>query len=70
MKINNINKNLVIYNIKTLNVLNDLVIIISLNLGWLIFPVKKINNIKLEPIIFGYNRLYKFFFKLKGFGFK
>lgn len=70
MEKNIINKNLILYSIKNLYKLEEFLILISINLGWILFPLKVNNNKKLEPILFGYNRLYKFFFKLKGFGFK
>ena len=65
---NSLNKNLVIY--KTKNLTQSLLIILSLNLGWLIYPLQQYNNNQLESILFGFSKLYKFFFKLKGFGYK
>ena len=68
--INSLNKNLIIYNIKYINSTTTYLVFISLNLGWLLFPLIIQKNTQVESILFGYSRLYKFFFKLKGFGFK
>jgi hypothetical protein len=70
MQRNLISKNLIMY--KFLSPINNqkFLIVISFNLGWLIFPIKFEYNKQLDSILFGYNRLYKFFFKLKGFGYK
>lgn len=67
---NIINKNLTIYLTKNIFTQNKLMIIISLKLGWLLFPLQGSRNLQLEPILFGFNRLYKYFFKIKGFGYK
>jgi len=61
-------KSLIIYKIKT-NLLSFL-LILSINKGWIIFPLFFFCNKKLENILLGYVRLYKFSFKVKGFGFK
>ena len=67
---NLINKNLIIYTIKNLNTQKNYLLILTLKLGWLLLPLRINKNLQLNKIIFGYNRLYKFFFKLKGFGYK
>jgi len=64
---NYLNKNLTIYKSKSIT---SALIIVTLNLGWLLFPLKNFNNKQLEPILFGFSRIYKFFFKMKGFGYK
>lgn len=68
MNKNIINKNLIIYKIKTL--LQTNLLIISINLGWILLPINISKNISIDLILFGYTKLYKFFFKLKGFGYK
>ena len=69
MKRNLLTKTVALYNI--LNKDNKiLTLIITLKLGWILCPLKISSNLHLEPILFGYVRLYKFFFKIKGFGFK
>ena len=68
MKHNCLNKNLIIY--KSKKKIDQYLIIISLYLGWFIYPLKKQNNKNIEIILLGYNKLYKFFFKIKGFGYK
>ena len=70
MQTNSLTNNLIIYKIKQQNNQNKLLIIISLYLGWIILPLKINHNLFLGSLFFGYTRLYKFFFKLKGFGFK
>lgn len=71
MNKNIINKNIVLYNIKKNKNTNDsLIMIISLNMGWNIFTLKSNRNMNISNILLGYTKMYKFFFKLKGFGFK
>ena len=65
MKNNLLNKNIIIYKIN-----NKILLLISINNGWIFVPLNKNNNTQLQIIIFGFNRIYKFFFKIKGFGFK
>lgn len=66
MSKNILNKNIIIYN----NLNNNILIFLSISLGWILVPIKKSHNIPLYSIILGFNKLYKFFFKLKGFGYK
>jgi len=61
-------KSLIMYKIKTN--LSSFLLILSINKGWTIFPLFFFSNKKLENLLFGYVRLYKFSFKVKGFGFK
>ncbi len=70
MQRNLINKNLIIYKVINIFNYNQFLIIIAFNLGWFILPLKYVGNKQIESILFGYTRLYKFFFKLKGFGYK
>lgn len=65
-----INNNLVIYNTKNLNIKNTFLLIISINLGWSIIILNLNKNRHINNILFGYNKIYKFFFKIKGFGYK
>lgn len=68
---NLLNKNLIIYKISIFwKTSNNFLILITPHNGWIIFPLYNSKNKQLESILFGYNRLYKFFFKVKGFGFK
>ena len=70
MNKNIVNKNIIIYN--NINVFsnNIFLIIISLRLGWSLIKLKQNNNLAINNLLYGYNKLYKFFFKLKGFGYK
>ena len=68
MYCNNLNKNLIIY--KSNKLLYKFLIVISLNLGWFLYPLKINKNKHLNEILLGYNKIYKFFFKIKGFGYK
>lgn len=61
-------KQLIIYKI-TYKLLSFL-LIISINKGWLFLPLFIYKNNKIENILLGYIRLYKFSFRVKGFGFK
>lgn len=70
MEKNNCNKNLIIYNIQNYDKTSSFLIIVSLKKGWIILPLKYNKNKQLDLLIFGYNKLYTFFFKLKGFGYK
>ncbi len=70
MKKNILNKNLVLYKIQQLNTKQHYLILISLQLGWILLSLKFFYNTQLNQIIFGYLRLYKAYFKIKGFGFK
>jgi len=47
----------------------NLVLFISVNKGWFISRFNQYNS-TLEALIFGYIRLYKLWFKLKGYGYK
>lgn len=67
---NIINKNIVLYNVKNTTYQKNFVIFISVNLGWNMININQNKNIFLSNILFGYNKLYKFFFKIKGFGYK
>lgn len=71
MRKNLLNKNLIIYKIfnPTGGTLKYM-LLISITKGWILLPLKCTYNLYFESILFGYNRLYKFFFKIKGFGFK
>jgi len=62
-----LNKNLTIYKSKGFY---PLLIIITLNQGWLLYPLTVFKNKPIESILFGFSKLYKFFFKMKGFGYK
>lgn len=70
MNKNTLNKNLILYNIKPCNQNFKILVVISFNLGWNIIKIKNNNNTIISNTLFGYSKLYKFFFKLKGFGFK
>lgn len=65
-----LNKNLVIYKIKQKNTPNTFLILISLKLGWLVYNLTFYYNKQLNIILIGFLRLYKYHFKIKGFGFK
>lgn len=65
MNKNTLANNLVIYKINPYHLL-----VLSINLGWILLPLHSYNNLKFENILWGYTKLYKFFFKLKGFGYK
>jgi hypothetical protein len=68
---NLLNKNLILYKFSNLAIIQQTyLILISVNNGWVLIPLLQKKNLLLENIIFGFNRLYKFFFKIKGFGFK
>lgn len=68
MRHNYLNKTLSIYKCKKET--HQILILISLNLGWCLYQLQNFSNKQLEPLLFGYSKLYKFFFKLKGFGYK
>lgn len=70
MNENLLNKNLVLYKINQKNVQKKYIILISLKLGWILFPLVKYYNKQINTISHGYVRIYKNFFKIKGFGFK
>lgn len=70
MNKNIINKSIVIYNNGNVFSNNIFLVVISLRLGWGIIKLSKNNNLTINNILYGYNKLYKFFFKLKGFGYK
>jgi len=70
MKKNSINKNLIIYSIKNKINAKTILIFISLKLGWLLLPLNLSKNSNINTIVYGYNKLYKFYFKIKGFGYK
>jgi len=64
---NYLNRNLTIYKSRGLN---QVLILLTFNLGWVLYPLKSYRNVQLESILFGFSKLYKFFFKIKGFGYK
>lgn len=70
MQNNILNKNLIVYKIHNITQKNYFLLILTLKYGFLLYNLKKNKNQQLNEILFGYNRLYKFFFKLKGFGYK
>lgn len=68
---NLLNKNLILYKFSNLAITKDsYLLLVSITNGWVLLPFFQKNNLQLESILFGFNRLYKFFFKIKGFGFK
>lgn len=70
MEKNSLNKNLTIYKIKTLEKQKNYIMMMSINMGWIFLPINEQKNLFLNNILFGFNKLFKFFFKLKGFGYK
>ena len=69
IKKNNIIKKVIIYKITTLSYFN-FILTLSINKGWIVTPLFYLYNKHIENILFGFIRLFKFNFKLKGFGFK
>lgn len=70
MNENILNKNIVIYKIIHTNKPKNYLILLSLKLGWILFPLFQSYNKQIQNIVPGYLRLYKNHFKIKGFGFK
>ncbi|MBS1736529.1 MAG: hypothetical protein JSS98_07975 [Bacteroidetes bacterium] len=70
MNENILNKNIVIYKIHQKHIQQKCLILVSLKLGWVLFPIYKLYNKQINTILPGYLRLYKNYFKVKGFGFK
>jgi hypothetical protein len=68
---NLLNKNLILYKFTNSCLTQQAyLVLISITKGWVVLPLSYNSNLQLECILFGYNRLFKFFFKIKGFGFK
>lgn len=61
-------KKLILYKIK--NNMSSFLLIISINKGWFFYPLFTYNNNKIQNLLLGYIRLFKFSFKVRGFGFK
>ncbi len=70
MNKNILNKNIVLYKINHKNIQKHYLVLISLKLGWILIPLFEYYNKQITSIIPGYLRLYKKYFKIKGFGFK
>lgn len=70
MNKNVINKNLIIYSAKNSEIKNNILLFMSINIGWGLINLNLKNNLYITNILFGYNKIYKFFFKMKGFGYK
>lgn len=70
MKKNIVNKNIILYKVTQITTNQIYCIIISLKLGWILWPLKTKNNYILNTTITGHLRIYKFHFKIKGFGFQ